>query len=113
LERQTLAYWDEIDAFKTQLEKTKDLPPYTFYDGPPFATGLPHYGHICAGTIKVIFIFRFETHLNFSIRMLSLDMLLKLVIMSKEDLVGIAMVFLLNMKLIRNMVSRREMMFSR
>jgi len=52
LERQTLAYWDEIDAFKTQLEKTKDLPPYTFYDGPPFATGLPHYGHICAGTIK-------------------------------------------------------------
>ena len=26
---------------------------YTFYDGPPFATGLPHYGHILAGTIKV------------------------------------------------------------
>lgn len=25
---------------------------YTFYDGPPFATGLPHYGHILAGTIK-------------------------------------------------------------
>ena len=28
------------------------MKPYTFYDGPPFATGLPHYGHICAGTIK-------------------------------------------------------------
>ena len=28
------------------------MPPYTFYDGPPFATGLPHYGHILAGTIK-------------------------------------------------------------
>ena len=28
---------------------------YTFYDGPPFATGLPHYGHILAGTIKVTF----------------------------------------------------------
>lgn len=27
---------------------------YTFYDGPPFATGLPHYGHILAGTIKDI-----------------------------------------------------------
>ena len=26
---------------------------YSFYDGPPFATGLPHYGHILAGTIKV------------------------------------------------------------
>jgi isoleucyl-tRNA synthetase len=28
------------------------LNRYTFYDGPPFATGLPHYGHILAGTIK-------------------------------------------------------------
>ena len=34
------------------MEITKDLPPFTFYDGPPFATGTPHYGHICAGTIK-------------------------------------------------------------
>jgi isoleucyl-tRNA synthetase len=32
----------------------KDKPLYTFYDGPPFATGLPHYGHILAGTIKVL-----------------------------------------------------------
>ena len=29
-------------------------PPYTFYDGPPFATGLPHYGHLLASTIKDI-----------------------------------------------------------
>ena len=28
------------------------IPRYSFYDGPPFATGLPHYGHILAGTIK-------------------------------------------------------------
>jgi isoleucyl-tRNA synthetase len=35
------------------LELTKGKPLYTFYDGPPFATGLPHYGHIAAGTIKV------------------------------------------------------------
>ena len=48
-----LEYWNRIDAFKTSLERTKDLKPFTFYDGPPFATGLPHYGHICAGTIKV------------------------------------------------------------
>jgi len=52
-EEKVLKYWEEIDAFKLQLEKTKHLPPYTFYDGPPFATGLPHYGHLCAGTIKV------------------------------------------------------------
>jgi len=35
------------------LKRTEGLPEYTFYDGPPFATGLPHYGHIAAGTIKV------------------------------------------------------------
>lgn len=52
LENEVMKFWDEIDAFKQQLEKTKDFKPYTFYDGPPFATGLPHYGHICAGTIK-------------------------------------------------------------
>ncbi|XP_010519740.1 PREDICTED: isoleucine--tRNA ligase, cytoplasmic-like isoform X2 [Tarenaya hassleriana] len=38
----------------TQLERTKNLSEYIFYDGPPFATGLPHYGHILAGTIKDI-----------------------------------------------------------
>jgi isoleucyl-tRNA synthetase len=52
-EEKVLKYWEEIDAFKQQLELTKDLPKFTFYDGPPFATGKPHYGHIAAGTIKV------------------------------------------------------------
>lgn len=51
-EEKVLKYWDDINAFHTQLEKTKHFPQYTFYDGPPFATGLPHYGHITAGTIK-------------------------------------------------------------
>lgn len=53
-EEKILKYWDEIKAFETQLEKTKDFPEYIFYDGPPFATGLPHYGHLLAGTIKDI-----------------------------------------------------------
>ena len=44
--------WERLDAFKTSLRLSKDRPVYTFYDGPPFATGLPHYGHILAGTIK-------------------------------------------------------------
>ncbi|CAG9820621.1 unnamed protein product [Phaedon cochleariae] len=45
-------YWNKIDAFGTCLKQSKGKPRYTFYDGPPFATGLPHYGHILAGTIK-------------------------------------------------------------
>ncbi|GFY81415.1 tRNA synthetase class I (I, L, M and V) family protein [Actinidia rufa] len=51
-EEKVLRWWSEIKAFETQLERTKHLPEYIFYDGPPFATGLPHYGHILAGTIK-------------------------------------------------------------
>lgn len=57
-EEKVLAYWKEIDAFNTQLELSKDKPAFTFYDGPPFATGMPHYGHIAAGTIKVRILLR-------------------------------------------------------
>lgn len=53
-EEQILKKWKEIKAFKRQLELSKDRPVYTFYDGPPFATGLPHYGHLLASTIKDI-----------------------------------------------------------
>lgn len=59
-EEKILEWWTEVKAFETQLEKTKDLPEYIFYDGPPFATGLPHYGHILAGTIKDI-VTRYQT----------------------------------------------------
>ena len=55
-EERILKQWEESDAFHRQLELTKDLPPYDFRDGPPFATGTPHYGHLLAGTIKVSFI---------------------------------------------------------
>ncbi|GAM17703.1 hypothetical protein SAMD00019534_008780 [Acytostelium subglobosum LB1] len=51
-EEKTLKYWDEIDAFKTSLEMSKGKPEFTFYDGPPFATGTPHHGHLLCGTIK-------------------------------------------------------------
>ena len=51
-EEKTLAYWNEIDAFNTSIKLSENKPEFTFYDGPPFATGLPHYGHILAGTIK-------------------------------------------------------------
>lgn len=51
-EESTQAFWKEIDAFQESLRQSKGKPLFTFYDGPPFATGLPHYGHILAGTIK-------------------------------------------------------------
>ena len=53
-EERMLKHWDEIDAFHRQLELSRDDPPYVFYDGPPFATGTPHYGHLLASTIKDI-----------------------------------------------------------
>ncbi|XP_072522622.1 isoleucine--tRNA ligase, cytoplasmic [Salminus brasiliensis] len=53
-EERILQFWKEKDCFQECLKQSKNRPKYTFYDGPPFATGLPHYGHILAGTIKDI-----------------------------------------------------------
>lgn len=53
-EKNTLQYWKKIDAFKTSLKQSQNRPKYNFYDGPPFATGLPHYGHILTGATKDI-----------------------------------------------------------
>ena len=53
-EEAILKLWDDLDAFQEQLRRSKGRPEYIFYDGPPFATGLPHYGHLLAGTIKDI-----------------------------------------------------------
>lgn len=52
MEEDILTYWIQIDAFKESIRQSEGKPEFTFYDGPPFATGLPHYGHILAGTIK-------------------------------------------------------------
>ena len=41
-EERILAFWNSINAFHRQLELSKGKKPYTFYDGPPFATGMPH-----------------------------------------------------------------------
>ena len=49
-----LAYWADGDVFKKSLARNAGGQRYTFYDGPPFATGLPHYGHLLAGVIKDI-----------------------------------------------------------
>lgn len=52
IEQDILKFWQEKDAFRTSLKLSEGKPEFIFYDGPPFATGLPHYGHILAGTIK-------------------------------------------------------------
>uniref|UniRef100_A0A8C0R183 isoleucine--tRNA ligase n=1 Tax=Canis lupus dingo TaxID=286419 RepID=A0A8C0R183_CANLU len=53
-EEKILQFWSEFNCFQECLTQSKHKPKFTFYDGPPFATGLPHYGHILAGTIKDI-----------------------------------------------------------
>ena len=54
MEEDVLKYWAEADVFRKSLDRNRGKDRYTFYDGPPFATGLPHYGHLLAGTIKDI-----------------------------------------------------------
>ncbi|MDF7808322.1 isoleucine--tRNA ligase [Pontiellaceae bacterium B12219] len=54
MEEEVIKLWKEQDTFKKSLEIRKNSKEFVFYDGPPFATGLPHYGHLLAGTIKDI-----------------------------------------------------------
>lgn len=51
-EEEILKFWKENKIFEKSLEKESPNGNYVFYDGPPFATGLPHHGHILASTIK-------------------------------------------------------------
>ncbi|GHV15805.1 isoleucine--tRNA ligase [Fibrobacterales bacterium] len=54
IENRVLELWDKDGSFEKSIENRKDGNSFSFYDGPPFATGLPHYGHLLAGTIKDI-----------------------------------------------------------
>ncbi|TBU13911.1 isoleucyl-tRNA synthetase [Ordospora colligata] len=51
-EQKVLEYWKENRCFERSCDLSKGREKFTFYDGPPFATGLPHYGHILSGTVK-------------------------------------------------------------
>ncbi len=53
-EHGVLQLWEELDAFAESNRRREGNQPFVFYDGPPFATGTPHYGHLLAGTIKDI-----------------------------------------------------------
>jgi isoleucyl-tRNA synthetase len=59
-EEKVLAFWKTNDIFKKSITNREGAPDYVFYDGPPFATGLPHFGHFVPSTIKDI-IPRYQT----------------------------------------------------
>jgi isoleucyl-tRNA synthetase len=54
MEESILGFWREHGTFQKSIEQRAGADEFIFYDGPPFATGLPHYGHLLAGTIKDI-----------------------------------------------------------
>src|ERR1700712_2142494 len=51
-EQRILEFWEQNQIFEKSVSERYTRPLFAFYDGPPFATGLPHYGHLLAGTIK-------------------------------------------------------------
>ena len=67
LEDTVLDFWNKEHIFEKSLEKDSPKGEFVFYDGPPFGTGLPHYGHILAGTIKDI-IPRYKTMQGYHVR---------------------------------------------
>ena len=52
IERETLARWAEDGTFERSVQARPADSEYVFYDGPPFANGLPHYGHLLTGYVK-------------------------------------------------------------
>lgn len=63
-ERRILKMWEDEQIFQRSVTENSDKPLFSFYDGPPFATGLPHYGHHLAGTIKDV-VLRYKTMKGF------------------------------------------------
>ncbi|GAA4745071.1 isoleucine--tRNA ligase [Amnibacterium soli] len=55
IERDVLAFWAEDGTFQASIDARSDAPEWVFYDGPPFANGLPHYGHLLTGYAKDVF----------------------------------------------------------
>lgn len=63
-EKKILTFWQENKIFEKSLEQTKSKKPFVFFDGPPFATGTPHYGHLLQSAIKDV-IPRYKTMQGF------------------------------------------------
>ncbi len=52
MEKKILSYWEENNIFEKSVEHRKENEKFVFFDGPPFANGMPHYGHILATALK-------------------------------------------------------------
>jgi isoleucyl-tRNA synthetase len=52
LEEEMAAYWQKKNIFERSIEERSEKKTFVFYDGPPFATGLPHYGHLLQSVVK-------------------------------------------------------------
>jgi len=66
-EERILKFWQENKIFEKSVDKNSKDKQYVFYDGPPFATGLPHYGHILSSVIKDL-VPRYQTMKGSSVR---------------------------------------------
>ncbi|KAL0265478.1 UNVERIFIED_CONTAM: hypothetical protein PYX00_010981 [Menopon gallinae] len=66
MEEAILKFWKENDIFSASLSNREQGKPFIFYDGPPFATGLPHFGHLVPSTLKDI-IPRYKTMKGFKV----------------------------------------------
>lgn len=66
MEETLIKFWKEQKIFEKSIEIRAESPEFNFYDGPPFATWTPHYGHILAGTIKDV-IPRYQTMKGFRV----------------------------------------------
>ncbi|MDO8729270.1 MAG: class I tRNA ligase family protein [bacterium] len=66
-EEKILSFWKEHKIFEKSLEKDSPKGEFVFYDGPPFATGLPHYGSLLSSIIKDV-IPRYKTMCGFRVR---------------------------------------------
>ncbi|CAN5494876.1 isoleucine--tRNA ligase [soil metagenome] len=60
IEEQVLAFWKKDSTFQASIDNRQGAEEWVFYDGPPFANGLPHYGHLLTGYAKDLFP-RFQT----------------------------------------------------
>ena len=69
IEEKVLEFWDKKKIFQKSIDKDAPLGEFVFYDGPPFATGTPHFGHVLAGTVKDA-VLRYKTMRGFRVRRL-------------------------------------------
>ncbi|MDD2731962.1 MAG: isoleucine--tRNA ligase [Candidatus Pacebacteria bacterium] len=66
IEEKILKFWGENRIFEKSISQRKNSSKFSFYDGPPFATGKPHYGHILATTIKDT-VLRYQTMRGYNV----------------------------------------------